>query len=442
MADVEVNATAPALADLLAIRPALKMHAQDGLCFEDIPLNAIADVHGTPVWVYGAGTIRQRYQGLVAAFSAQGLNPHIHYAVKANDHLAIISLLRKAGAGADIVSLGEFLRARAAGVTASDIVFSGVGKSPAEMAAALAGGVGQMNVESAEELDMLSAVASSAGLVAKVALRMNPDVDAGTNSKIATGRAGDKFGIPAEDIPALYARAAALTGIEPVGLALHIGSQILSPAPYAAAYGKAAEMVRGLRAAGLTVSVLDIGGGLGIAYQDQAGLAPDVFAAMVKRTLGDLGVQLLVEPGRYLVGSAGLLLASVILSKRTGAKNFIVVDAAMNDLIRPTLYNAWHGIMPVSPVDYVQPLAPADVVGPVCESGDFLAKDRPLPPLRPGARLAVLDAGAYGAVMSSPYNTRPRAATVLVDGAKIHLITPRQSVQDLWRDECIPADTP
>jgi diaminopimelate decarboxylase len=202
-------------------------------------------------------------------------------------------------------------------------------------------------------------------------------------------------------------------------------------------------MVRGLRASGLPVSVLDIGGGLGIAYQDQAGLAPDVFAAMVKRTLGNLGVTLLLEPGRYLVGPAGLLLTSVILEKGSGAKKkFVVVDAAMNDLIRPTLYNAWHGIMPVSAVDYVQQLAPADVVGPVCESGDFLAKDRPLPPLRPGARLAVLDAGAYGAVMSSPYNTRPRAATVLVDGAKIHLITPRQSVQDLWRDECIPADTP
>ncbi len=438
-----MSAAAPALADLLAIRPALKMHAQDGLCFEDIALNAIADAHGTPVWVYGAATIRQRYQGLVAAFTAQGLSPHIHYAVKANDHLAIISLLRAHGAGADIVSLGEFLRARAAGVAASDIVFSGVGKTPAEMAAALAGGVGQINVESAEELDMLSAVASSAGAVAKIVLRMNPDVDAGTNSKIATGRAGDKFGIPADDIALLYARAAALPGIKPVGLALHIGSQILSPAPYAAAYGKAADMVRGLRASGLPVSVLDIGGGLGIAYQDQAGLAPDVFAAMVKRTLGNLGVTLLLEPGRYLVGPAGLLLTSVILEKGSGAKKkFVVVDAAMNDLIRPTLYNAWHGIMPVSAVDYVQQLAPADVVGPVCESGDFLAKDRPLPPLRPGARLAVLDAGAYGAVMSSPYNTRPRAATVLVDGAKIHLITPRQSVQDLWRDECIPADTP
>jgi len=439
MADGEVRAAAPALADLLAIRPALKMHAQDGLCFEGLPLNAIADAYGTPVWVYGAATIRQRYQGLVAAFAAQELNPHIHYAVKANDHLAIISLLRAEGAGADIVSLGEFLRARAAGVAASDIVFSGVGKTPAEMAAALAGGVGQMNVESAEELEMLSAVASSAGLVARVALRMNPDVDAGTNSKIATGRAGDKFGIPAEDISAMYARAAALPGIKPVGLALHIGSQILSPAPYAAAYGKAAEMVRGLRAAGLPVSVLDLGGGLGIAYQDQAGFAPDVFAAMVKRMVGDLGVNLLLEPGRYLVGSAGLLLASVILSKEGGAKKFVVVDAAMNDLIRPTLYNAWHGIMPVSPVDYVQPLTPADVVGPVCESGDYFAKDRPLPPLRSGARLAVLDAGAYGAVMSSPYNTRPRAAAVLVDRAKIHLITPRQSVQDLWRDECIPA---
>jgi diaminopimelate decarboxylase len=428
----------PDIADLLAARPGFAMHAQDGLCFEGVPLNAIADAHGTPVWVYGAGTIRARYAALAAAFSAVGLAPHIHYAAKANDHLAILSVLREAGAGADVVSLGEFLRAQKAGVAAADIVFSGVGKSRAEITAALAAGIGQINVESAGELNRLSEIASASGKTARIALRLNPDVDAGTHAKITTGLADNKFGIAAHEIVDLYRHAAGLPGIEPVGLALHIGSQILSTAPYANAYAKAADLVRALRAAGQSVRVLDLGGGLGIGYRDEPGISLAAFANAVRRQVGDLGVKLLLEPGRFLVGPAGLLLASVILEKHGGAKRFVVLDAAMNDLVRPALYESYHGILPVSAVDFVSPATPADVVGPVCESGDTFAADRLLPAFAEGARVALLDAGAYGAVMSSPYNARPRAAAVLLDGGAMHLITPRQNLEDLWADEIQP----
>ena len=269
-------------------------------------------------------------------------------------------------------------------------------------------------------------------------LRVNPDVDAGTHAKITTGKADNKFGIAADEILPLYARAAALPGIKPVGLALHIGSQILSPAPYAKAYAKAAALVRALREAGENVSVLDLGGGLGIGYGDEPGISLPAFANMVRREAGGLGLTLLLEPGRYLVGPAGLLLASVILEKRGGEKRFVVLDAAMNDLLRPALYEAYHGILPVSPVDFLAPRSLADVVGPVCETGDSFATARDLPVLAPGARLALLDAGAYGAVMSSTYNARPRAASVLVNHGRYRLITPRQTIEDLWACEIIP----
>ena len=428
----------PDIADLLASRPAFAMHARDGLCFEDVPLNAVADQFGTPVWVYGADSIRARYCAVSAAFRNAGLQIHIHYAVKANDHLAILSLLRKAGAGADVVSQGEFSRALKAGIPAADIVFSGVGKTRPEMAAALAAGIGQINVESAEELGMLSELAATLGKTARIVLRMNPDVDAGTHAKITTGLADNKFGIAAAHIPAIYAHAASLPGIEPVGIALHIGSQILSPAPYAASYAKAASMIRTLREAGQTVTVLDLGGGLGIGYRDEPGISLTAFAEVVRREVGNLGVHLLLEPGRYLVGPAGLLLASVVLQKQAAAKRFVVLDAAMNDLLRPALYESYHAILPVSAVDFVQPTSPADIVGPICETGDIFASDRLLPSFTEGARLALLDAGAYGAVMSSPYNARPRAAAVLLDGGRSHLITPRQKLETLWADEILP----
>jgi diaminopimelate decarboxylase len=431
--------TEPTLADLLSARPALSMHAQDGLCFEGVALNAIADAHGTPVWVYGAGTLRAHYAALSDAFAAAGLAPHIHYAVKANDHLAILNILRQAGAGADVVSQGEFLRAQKAGIAPANIVFSGVGKTAEDLRAALAQNIGQINVESPAELDMLSGLAAAAGKTARIVLRMNPDVDAGTHAKITTGRADNKFGIAAAEIPALYAHAASLPGIAPVGLALHIGSQILSPAPYAKAYAKAAATIRALREAGQSVSVLDLGGGLGIGYQDEPGINLTAFANMVRREIFGLDVTLLLEPGRYLAGPAGLLLASAILEKQGGAKRFTVLDAAMNDLIRPAMYDSYHAILPVSPVDFFRPATPADIVGPICETGDTFATNRALPPLTPGARLAILDAGAYGAVMSSTYNARPRAAAVLIDAGRFHLITPRQSVEDLWASEIVPS---
>jgi diaminopimelate decarboxylase len=433
------NAAAePDLADLLAARPGLKMHAQDGLCFENVPLNAIADQFGTPTYAYGAGTIRARFAALATAFAGAGLHPHIHYAVKANDHLAILRVLHQAGAGADVVSLGEIRRALKAGVPANHIVFSGVGKTAPELQAGLAHGIGQINVESPAELAMLSGIAASMGVTARIVLRLNPDVDAGTHAKITTGKADNKFGIAAADIPGLYAHAAHLPGIRPVGLALHIGSQISSPGPYAAAYAKAACLIRALRDAGGKISVLDLGGGLGIGYQDEPGMNLAAFANMVRREVGDLDVDLMLEPGRYLVAPAGLLLASVILEKHAGDKRFVVLDAAMNDLLRPALYDSWHGVLPVSAVDFLQPGSPADIVGPVCETGDTFCAGRALPVFAPGARIAILDAGAYGAVMSSTYNARPRAAAVLIDNGSATLITPRQNLEDLWAHEILP----
>ncbi len=429
----------PTLAGLLAARPALAMHAADGLCFEGVPLNGIADEFGTPCWVYGAASIRARYGALQAALAGAGVAAKVHYAVKANDHLAILSVLRVAGAGADVVSLGELRRAQQAGIAAADMVFSGVGKSRAELAAALAAGIGQINVESAEELEMLSGIATAQGVAARLVLRANPDVDAGTHAKITTGLAGNKFGIAAAEIPALYAHAARLPGLLPVGLALHIGSQILSPAPYAAAYARAAALVRGLRQAGQEVSVLDLGGGLGIGYQDEPGISLPAFANMLRREVGDLGVDLLLEPGRYLVGPAGLLLASVLLQKRQEQKRFVVLDAAMNDLLRPALYESYHAILPVGAAAFAGPASPADVVGPVCETGDTFAVARMLPELAAGSRAAILDAGAYGAVMSSSYNARPRAAALLIDGGQARLISPRQRLEDLWAHEIVPA---
>lgn len=428
--------TSVTLPDLLKARPFLTMHPQAGLCFEGVALHDIAARFGTPTYVYGAHTLRARFAALHAAFAAENLPIHIHYAVKANDHLAILALFRELGAGADIVSLGEFLKARQAGLAPHNIVYSGVGKAAAELSATLAAGIGQINVESAEELEMISALASTQNMVAPVALRMNPDVDARTHAKITTGLADNKFGINAADIPSLYAHASRLPGIALRGLALHIGSQILSPTPYQQAYGKAAAMVRHLRAMDLPVEVLDLGGGLGIGYQDEPGFCARAFASVVRETCGDLNVELMMEPGRYLVGPAGLLLASVILNKQA-RKRFMVLDAAMNDLMRPALYDSWHGILPLAANAFQAPTRTTDVVGPICESSDIFAKDRLLPALELGAQVAILDAGAYGATMSNNYNARPRAAAVLVENGQARLITPRQTHAALWADELL-----
>jgi diaminopimelate decarboxylase len=424
----------PTAADLIAARPHLAMHAMDGLVMEDVPLAAIADALGTPVWVYGAGTIRGRLRELQAAL--HGLRAHVHYAVKANDHLAVLDLMAKGGAGADVVSEGELRRARAAGIAADHIVFSGVGKTARDLLLALEEGIAQVNVESPAELEMLSALASGMGRTARVALRINPDVDAGTHAKITTGRADNKFGVPFDDALSLYSHTARLPGIEPVGIALHIGSQILSLAPYRAAYARAAELVRALRSQGLAVSRIDCGGGLGIGYGDEPGASPTAFAGALRAAFGQMDVDLIVEPGRWLVGPAGVLLASVVLVKGDG--RFAVLDAAMNDLVRPAMYDAWHGIVPLAAVDAAKPGTPVDIVGPVCESGDTFARARSLAPLGSGARVAILDAGAYGAVMSSTYNARPLAPIAMIDGADWSVIRDRQLHDALWAGERIP----
>jgi diaminopimelate decarboxylase len=428
--------TDPSFAELIADRPALSMHAHDGLMLEGVPLAAIARAVGSPVWVMSAGTLRERLNALQDAFAPLGA--HIHYAVKANDHLAVLRVMQAGGAGADVVSQGELLRALQAGIAPSRIVFSGVGKTVPDLQAAVSAGIAQVNVESAEELDMLSGVANELGRPVRVALRINPDVDAGTHAKITTGRADNKFGIGLDEVPSLYARAAGLPGVQPAGLALHIGSQIAAMAPYRAAYARAADMVRTLRAAGHAVHTLDCGGGLGIRYRDEPAGTPAAFAGAVAHAFGGMDLQLMIEPGRWLAGPSGLLLAGVVLTKLTGQHRFLVLDAAMNDLARPSLYDAWHGIVPVSPIDALAATAPVDVVGPVCETGDTFARNRALPLLARGSTVAILDTGAYGSVMSSTYNARPLAAQVMVDGAHWSVIRPRQPHAALWADESVP----
>ncbi|HUA77429.1 MAG TPA: diaminopimelate decarboxylase [Acetobacteraceae bacterium] len=430
----------PTPAELISARPFLSQGTPDGLAFEGVPLAAIADALGTPTYVYSAGTIRARFAALTAALTAAGLSAHIHYAVKANDHLAVLRLLGRLGAGADVVSAGELGRALAAGIPAERIVFSGVGKTGAELARALEAGTGQINVESAEELAELSAIATGLGRIAPVALRVNPDIDAGTHAKITTGLAQNKFGIPAAEIPALYAQAARLPGIAPMGLALHIGSQILSLAPFRESFSVLARLVRELRASGFPLTRVDCGGGLGVAYRNEPAPTPEGLAGALAETFRGLDVALLLEPGRWLLAPAGLLLASVVRIKPGPERPFVVLDAGMNDLIRPALYEAWHGIVPLAPslaLTNAEP-ASADIVGPICESADTFATARALPSLVPGARVALLDAGAYGRVMGSAYNARPRAAEAMVDGERWALIRPRPPLASLWADELVP----
>lgn len=430
----------PAFAELLAARPQLSMHAHDGLTMEGVPLARIAEVAGTPAWVYSAGTLRRRARALAGALSEAGLRGGIHYAVKANANLAVLRTLAAEGLGADVVSEGELRAARAAGIPASAIVFSGVGKTERELRLALAEDILQINLESAEEAEALSALAAGMGRTARVALRVNPDVDARTHAKITTGRSENKFGVAIADAPALYARLAALPGLAPVGVAVHIGSQITAGmAAYRAAYARVAELVQALRAAGLPVLRVDCGGGLGIPYRDEPAPTPEALAGTIKATLGGLGLPVMLEPGRWIAGPAGVLLASVVLQKRGPTRRFLVLDAAMNDLVRPAMYEAWHGILPVGPAAFAAPLSPADVVGPVCETGDTFARFRALPEMQPGALVAFLDAGAYGAAMSSTYNLRPLAAEVLVDGDRFAVVRDRQDYPALLAGQRLPA---
>ncbi|MGE0153415.1 MAG: diaminopimelate decarboxylase [Reyranellaceae bacterium] len=410
---------------------------RDGrLHMEAVPLQRIAAEVGTPVYCYSLAALQRNYRDFVAA--AQGLDAAVCYAVKANSNLAIIAALARLGAGADVVSIGEMRRAIAAGVPAGKIVFSGVGKKKAEMEEALAAGIMQINVESEAELRQLSDVAVAAGRTATLAVRINPDVDAGTHAKITTGRKENKFGVDYDQARRVYAVAKQLPGLDPVGVAVHIGSQITDVTPYRAAYERVAELVRELRGDGIAIGRVDLGGGLGIVYGAEKAPSLADYMGIVRDTVGGLGCHLTFEPGRWMVGNVGVLLSEVIYVKPGHERSFVIVDAAMNDLIRPTLYEAYHGIRPVILPDSAAKSVASDVVGPICESGDYLALKRELPPLASGDLIVVESAGAYGAVMSSTYNTRPLVPEVLVDGERYAVIRPRQTLEELLAADRVP----
>jgi len=405
---------------------------------EGVSLGRIAEAVGTPFYCYSTATLERHYRVLQDAFA--GLDTHICYAIKANSNQAVIATLARLGAGMDVVSEGELRRARAAGVPASKIIFAGVGKTRAEMAYALSEGIFAFNVESEPELEALSEVAASLGRTAAIALRVNPDVDAKTHAKISTGKAENKFGVPFEDAPRLYARAARLPGLEVVGIHMHIGSQITDLGPFRNAFALMRELAQLLRAAGHDIRHLDLGGGLGVPYSGGNDLPPSpmAYAEVVRETVGDLGLKLHLEPGRMIVANAGVLAASVIYAKRGRGKTFLIVDAAMNDLIRPTLYEAHHEIWPVAEAAGRRTAIVQDVVGPICESGDYLAVDRELPPLDAGELVAFMTAGAYGAAMSSTYNSRLLVPEVLVKGAEYAIVRPRQTYDELLALDRLP----
>ena len=406
---------------------------------EDVPLAQIAAEVGTPFYCYAAATLTRHYQLFEQALAPL---PHlVCFAVKSLSNVAVLKLLGDLGAGMDVVSEGEYRRARAAGVPGERVVFSGVGKTEGEMTLALTQGIRQFNVESEAELHTLSRVASGLGLTAPITLRVNPDVDARTHDKISTGRKGDKFGIPIETARALYARAAALPGLRVVGIDMHIGSQLTDLAPFEAAYAKMADLCVTLRADGHAISRLDLGGGLGIPYtrDNAAPPLPLDYGAMVKRVLGHLGCELQIEPGRLIAGNAGVLVARVIYRKPGAGRDFVIVDAAMNDLVRPAMYAAHHDIVPVTEPAPGVDMPPVDIVGPVCESGDTFAKSRPLPPVAEGELIAFRSAGAYGAVMASEYNSRPLVPEVLVRGDHYAVIRRRPTFDEMLARDTIPA---
>jgi diaminopimelate decarboxylase len=405
---------------------------------EDVSLARVAAEVDTPFYCYSTATLERHYRVLAQAFS--GLDALICYALKANSNQAVIATLARLGAGMDVVSEGELRRARAAGVSADKIIFAGVGKTRVEMAYALREGILGFNVESEPELEALSEVAAGLGRTASIALRVNPDVDAKTHAKISTGKAENKFGVPFEDAPRLYAKAAGLPGIAVAGIHMHIGSQITDLAPFRNAFTLMRELASTLRGEGHKLSHLDLGGGLGVPYVsgNEVPPSPQEYAQVVRETLGSLGLALVLEPGRMIVANAGVLVARVIYAKRGRDKAFTIVDAAMNDLIRPTLYEAYHEIWPVEEaVRGSEPVA-QDVTGPICETGDYLALDRRLPPFGAGDLLAFMTAGAYGSAMSSTYNSRLLVPEVLVKGDTYAVVRPRQSYADLIGQDRLP----
>ncbi|MGA6933291.1 MAG: diaminopimelate decarboxylase [Pseudolabrys sp.] len=398
---------------------------------EAVNLDTLAAAVGTPFYCYSTATLTRHYQVFATAFA--DVRALVCYAMKANSNQAVVKTLAKLGAGADVVSGGELRRARLAGIPPDKIMFSGIGKTEPELALAVDEGIFCVNVESEAELELLSSIASAKGRSACVSIRVNPDIDAKTHHKIATGKAENKFGIPISRAREIYARAAKLKGLEVAGVDMHIGSQITELDPFGNAFALLAEFVRVLRSDGHTISHVDLGGGLGIPYRDdnEAPPHPEAYAEVVKRATRDLDCRLIFEPGRLLVGNAGILMTRVLFVKHGEAKNFVIVDAAMNDLMRPTLYDAHHEIWPVAEKPSSGRRIRADVVGPVCESGDFLAVNRDMVEPADGALLAVMSAGAYGAVQAGTYNTRALVPEVLVNGAEWALIRPRLEVDQL-----------
>ena len=405
------------------------------LCCESVPLTKLADAVGTPAYVYSKAALLDSYRAYDHAFKDV---PHlICYSIKANSNLAVIATLARAGAGADIVSGGELQRALRAGVPAKKIIFSGVGKTRDEMRDALKAEILLFNVESVGELRALDEVARELGTRAPVALRVNPDVDPQTHKYIATGLKSAKFGIPHTQALAAYEEAAGLRGIQVVGADMHIGSQLTKALPLGDAVARVAALVKQLRERDVEITTIDVGGGLGIRYRDETPPTHAEYATVLLPALKELGVTVLLEPGRSIVGNAGALLTRVLYHKPTDAKTFVVVDAAMNDLVRPAFYDSYHAIVPVAEARAAAPVETADVVGPICESGDFFAKDRALPRPEEGDLLAILSAGAYGFAMASNYNTRPRPVEVLVDGDRYTIVRRRETFEDLVAGETI-----
>ena len=403
------------------------------LSCERVSLRALAAATGTPAYVYSKAALLEGYRAYDRAFAEV---PHVVcYSVKANSNIAVLGVLGKAGAGADIVSGGELFRALRAGIPTDRIIFSGVGKTTDEMRAALEVGILLFNVESLSELRALDAVARELGVKAPVALRVNPDVNPQTHAYIATGLRTSKFGIPYHQSLEAYEEAAGLKGVEVVGADMHIGSQLTKAAPFADAVARIASLVKTLRERAIEIRLVDVGGGLGIRYRAETPPTHQEYATVLLPALRELGVTVLLEPGRSIVGNAGLLLTRVLYRKDTGEKKFVIIDAAMNDLIRPALYDAYHEIRPVNEARLGGPVETVDVVGPVCESGDFVAKDRELAQAQEGDLLAIMSAGAYGFAMSSNYNTRPRAVEVLVDGDSYTIVRRRETYEDLVAGE-------
>jgi diaminopimelate decarboxylase len=414
------------------------LYRNGALYAEDVAIADIAAAVGTPFYVYSTATLTRHFQLFDEAL---GFADHlVCFAMKSLSNIAVLRVLAQAGAGMDVVSGGEYLRAKAAGVPGDRIVFSGVGKTADEMRMALQGGIRQFNVESEPEMVALDAVARSLGKVAPITLRINPDVDAKTHAKIATGKSENKFGIPISRAREVYALAATLKGLKVVGIDVHIGSQLTELAPFEAAYAKVAELTEMLRADGHDIKRLDLGGGLGIPYErsNAAPPLPSDYGAMIQRTLGHLGCEIEIEPGRLISGNAGLMVSQVIYVKSGEDRDFLILDGAMNDLIRPAMYDAWHDIIPVvEPAPGTEP-ARYDIVGPVCESGDTFAKARDIPPMQPGDLVAFRSAGAYGAVMASEYNSRPLIPEVLVHGDQFAVIRKRPSYEEMIARDSLP----